>query len=97
MQVNDSGSGGFSGLGRALEPAPTSPSGTLRGASKGGKSLDDDQISLSSLGSVLSGAQVDSDAQAARIRQLSAAVGAGEYQVDPRVLSNSIIQQSLRA
>ena len=97
MQVNDPGSGGFSGLGRASEAAPANSSGGLRSAPKGGKSFDDDQISLSSLGSVLSGAQVDSDAQAAKIGVLSAAVRAGQYQVDPRVLSNSIIQQSLRA
>ena len=56
-----------------------------------------DQVQITNLSAYLAAAQSDSPARLGKLSQLTVAVSSGGYHVDASVVSNSIIEDSLRA
>jgi anti-sigma28 factor (negative regulator of flagellin synthesis) len=95
MKVNDTNAAGLAGLGRASE-ITTGTTSTSRG--RGTRSSQEDQVSLSNLGSALGGTQqTESPQQTVRLNQLSSDVRGGRYTVDAQAVSSSLVQDSIRA
>jgi flagellar biosynthesis anti-sigma factor FlgM len=63
------------------------------GANKGGTGSD--EVSLSSLASVLQDAVTESPERAAYLEKLSAQYAAGTYQADPQAVAKSLIGETL--
>jgi len=61
------------------------------------KTLSSDHVLLTNLSAYLAAAQSDSPARVERASQLSKAVSSDGYHVDAGLVSNSIIEDSLRA
>ena len=93
MKINDANGAGVSGVGRSQELTTT----TVGSKGKSGGAGQQDQVSLSNLGSALGAQQTDSPERDALISQLSATVASGAYQVDPQAVSASIIESHIKA
>lgn len=86
LQLNSS-TIGAGGLSHAGEAAPVS-GGALRSGVARGSSGGNDSISVSGASSALNGLASD---RAARVRELTATVQAGQYRVSSAALSSAIV------
>ena len=92
MRVDDPSGAGITGVGRNRSTAPAKEGKRDTGVSGG-----NDQFQLSTLSSVLGVLQTDSPERAARLKNLSVAVGTGSYGIDPHLVGGSVIRESLSA
>lgn len=92
MKITDSGGSDVSGLNRTQELNASTATSTSRSTGSGRQ----DQVSLSSLSSLLIAHQTNSPQHQARLAQLSAAFASGSYRVDAAALSSKIISSSQR-
>ena len=71
--------------------------GGVRARGMAEQSPASDQVQITNLSAYLAAAQSDSPARLGKLSHLTAAVSSGGYRVDASVVSNSIIEDSLRA
>lgn len=69
---------------------------TVKGTPGGGTAADD-QVRVSSLSSLLSKLNSQSESHASRLMELSSVVSAGRYHVDANVVIQKLIQEHLRS
>jgi|SRR5579864_2290976 len=94
MKISNSEGRPVSGLGCSSGAGPASESG--RGTGPVSPPLTTDRVQLSGLSAHLASAQGNSEAHFNKLSSLAAAVLNGGYQVDARVVSDSIIRHSLQ-
>lgn len=92
MKDNDPSGAGITGVGRNRNPGRVNEGKRDREVSGA-----NDQVQLSTLSSMLGALQTDSPERVARLNHLSVAVGAGSYGINPDLVGDSVIRESLSA
>jgi len=95
MKINNPTGTGITGAGQAPEMTQPVQGGHTRPA--GSSLAASDQVQISRLSHYLNILRSDSPQHLAEVAQLTAAVSSGAYQVDPPVVSASIVRAHLAA
>jgi hypothetical protein len=91
MKVTQTNNKSIAGLDRALIAAPGRPGNLTAGS----PAAESDQLQISNLSTYLAAAMSGSPAHAAKLSVLGTAVSTGQYNVDPSLVSEGLVQHSL--
>jgi anti-sigma28 factor (negative regulator of flagellin synthesis) len=85
--------------GRAIPVGPSQASALGASKERSGSSTAaaGDQVRISGLSALMTAGKCDPGAQSAKLSSLAATVSSGKYHVDAGLVSNSIIEESLRS